>query len=53
MFQLMVRAGDPLDRILGCLGEQGVEAVDLNLACDAMNIRACEAGSASVRQLRT
>jgi tRNA-dihydrouridine synthase B len=46
VFQLMVRNGDPLDRILDCLGQQGAEAVDLNLACDAHTIRACEAGSA-------
>jgi len=46
VFQLMVRASDPLERILNRLGEQGVEAVDLNLACDALSIRACEAGSA-------
>jgi tRNA-dihydrouridine synthase B len=45
-FQLMVRAGDPLDRILARLVEQGVQAIDLNLACDAFSIRACEAGSA-------
>jgi tRNA-dihydrouridine synthase len=51
VFQLMVRAGDPLDRILARLGEHGVEAVDLNLACDAMNIRACEAGSALFENL--
>jgi tRNA-dihydrouridine synthase B len=52
VFQLMVRHGDPLDRILGCLGEQGVEGVDLNLACDAHTIRACEAGSALFEDLR-
>jgi tRNA-dihydrouridine synthase B len=46
IFQLMLRAGDPIERIVGRLGEQGVEAVDLNLACDAFSIRACEAGSA-------
>lgn len=46
VFQLMVNAGDPLDRICGRLAESGVEAVDLNLACDAKNIRACAAGSA-------
>lgn len=46
VFQLMVRCGDPLDRILGRLTEQGVEFLDLNLACDAMAIRAQEAGSA-------
>ena len=46
VFQLMVRATDPLDRILGRLGEHGVEAVDLNMACDALTIRSCQAGSA-------
>jgi tRNA-dihydrouridine synthase B len=46
VFQLMLRAGDPVDRILGRLAEEGVDAVDLNLACDAFSIRACEAGSA-------
>ncbi len=46
VFQLMARAGDPLDRILQRMGENGVEAIDLNLACDAMAIRAKEAGSA-------
>ncbi len=46
VFQLMVRAGDPLDRVMDCLGANGVEAVDLNLACDAFSIRATEAGSA-------
>lgn len=45
-YQLMVRAGDPFDRILGRLAEHGVEAVDLNFACDAPEIRACLAGSA-------
>jgi tRNA-dihydrouridine synthase B len=51
VFQLMVRAGDPLDRILNRLGEQGVEAIDLNLACDAFTIRAAEAGSALFENL--
>jgi tRNA-dihydrouridine synthase B len=51
VFQLMVRAGDPLDRILGRLAEQGVETIDLNLACDAFSIRACEAGSALFEDL--
>lgn len=46
VYQLMVRQGDPLDRILDRLGEHGVQAVDLNLACDAYSIRSCEAGSA-------
>jgi len=53
VFQLMVRAGDPLDRILGRLGEAGVEAVDVNMACDAMTIRACEAGSALFENLES
>lgn len=51
IFQLMVRAGDPLERILDRLGEHGVEAIDLNLACDAFSIRACEAGSALFENL--
>ncbi|MHB9008578.1 MAG: tRNA-dihydrouridine synthase [Limisphaerales bacterium] len=46
IFQLMVRAGDPLEAILARLADQGVDAVDLNLACNAFSIRACEAGSA-------
>jgi tRNA-dihydrouridine synthase len=45
VYQLMVTAEDPLDRVLGLLSEQGVEAVDLNLACNARSIRNCEAGS--------
>ena len=53
VFQLMVRAGDPLDRVLDRLGEHGVEAVDLNLACDAFSIRACEAGSALFENLES
>ena len=51
VFQLMVRAGDPLERIMNRLGEQGVRAIDLNLACDALSIRACEAGSALFENL--
>ncbi len=51
VFQLMLRAGDPIDRILGRLGENGVEAVDVNMACDAFSIRACEAGSALFENL--
>jgi tRNA-dihydrouridine synthase len=46
VYQLMVRDGDPLTAILGRLATAGVEAVDLNLACDALSVRACEAGSA-------
>lgn len=43
-YQLMVCAGDPLERIMNRLGNNGVEAVDLNLACDAPSIRAHNAG---------
>lgn len=50
-FQLMVRSGDPLERVLHRLGEHGVEAVDLNLACNAWTIRSCEAGSALFENL--
>jgi tRNA-dihydrouridine synthase len=50
-FQLMVRDGDPLEPILGRLAEQGAQALDLNLACHAMSIRACEAGSALFEDL--
>lgn len=46
VYQLMVRDGDPMDRILGRFEEHGVDAVDLNLACDAKTVRATEAGSA-------
>lgn len=46
VFQLMVSANDSLDRVLDRLGEKGVEAVDLNLACDAPVARCCAAGSA-------
>lgn len=51
VFQLMVRSGDPLDRILERMGSHGVDAIDLNLACDAMSIRLCEAGSALFEDL--
>ena len=46
VFQLMVGARDPLERVLHQLAAQGVEAVDLNLACNARSVRACSAGSA-------
>jgi len=46
MFQLMVRRGDPLERIFGRMADNGVEMVDLNLACNAWSIRQCEAGGA-------
>lgn len=46
VYQLMVRENDPLERITERLCEQGVEAIDLNLACDAPQIRSIRAGSA-------
>ncbi len=46
VYQLMVRASDPVERILDRLGEAGVDALDLNLACHAKPIRSCAAGSA-------
>ncbi|WCJ59144.1 tRNA-dihydrouridine synthase family protein [Fontisphaera persica] len=46
VYQLMARPGDPLERVLARMAEQGVQAVDLNLACDAHNIRAMASGSA-------
>lgn len=46
VFQLMTGPGDQLERVLDRLGEQGVEAVDLNLACDALAARARSSGSA-------
>jgi tRNA-dihydrouridine synthase len=46
IFQLMIRSGDPMERIFGHMAEHGVEMVDLNLACNAWSIRHCEAGSA-------
>lgn len=51
VYQLMVRHGDPLERILERMGEHGVEAVDINLACNALSVRACEAGSALFEDL--
>jgi tRNA-dihydrouridine synthase B len=50
-FQLMAGAGDPLDRVLDRLGGQGIEAIDLNLACNARSIRSCLAGSALFEDL--
>jgi tRNA-dihydrouridine synthase len=46
VFQLMTRLDDPLERIMARLAEQDVKAVDLNLACDAWNVRNQQAGSA-------
>lgn len=46
VYQLMVRDTDPIDRILDRMAENGVAAIDVNLACNAFSIRCCEAGSA-------
>ena len=46
VYQLMLNADDPIERILCRMGEAGVEALDLNLACNARSVRACSAGSA-------
>jgi tRNA-dihydrouridine synthase B len=51
VYQLMAGVGDPLDRILDRLGGEGVEAVDLNLACDSRLVRSCAAGSALFESL--
>lgn len=46
VYQLMIRAGDPVERITERLAEAGADALDLNLACNAWTIRARAAGSA-------
>jgi tRNA-dihydrouridine synthase len=46
VYQLMISAADPVERVLDRLGEAGVEVLDLNLACNAWTIRSCSAGSA-------
>ena len=46
VYQLMLNAEDPIERILDWMGEGGVDALDLNLACNARSVRSCSAGSA-------
>mgnify|MGYP000371502495 CR=1 FL=1 len=46
VYQLMAHPKDPLEKILERMAAHGVQAVDLNLACDAHNIRAMASGSA-------
>lgn len=46
VYQLMVRENDPMDRVIEKLLSQGADAIDLNLACDAPQIRSLQAGSA-------
>ena len=45
VYQLMLSAADPIPRIIDRLGEAGVDALDLNLACNARVVRSCSAGS--------
>jgi len=51
VYQLMLSADDPIERILYRLGEAGVDALDLNLACNARSVRSCSAGSALFENL--
>jgi tRNA-dihydrouridine synthase B len=51
VYQLMLSADDPIERILCRMGEAGVDALDLNLACNARSVRACSAGSALFENL--
>jgi len=45
-YQLMLRPGDPIERIVERLAEIDPDGIDVNLACDAPGIRALGAGSA-------
>ena len=51
VYQLMVNAEDPVERVLDRLGEAGADALDLNLACSAKSVRSCSAGSALFENL--
>ena len=51
VYQLMVNAADPLERVLDRLSEAGADVLDLNLACNAKSIRYCLAGSALFEDL--
>ncbi len=51
VYQLMIRAGDPVERVLGRLLDAGGDCLDLNLACDAWQIRSRAAGSALFEDL--
>jgi tRNA-dihydrouridine synthase len=53
VYQLMLTPDDPIERILYRLAEAGVDALDLNLACNARAIRSCSAGSALFDNLGT
>ena len=45
-YQLMLRPGDPIARIVDRLADVGPDGIDVNLACDAPTIRTLGAGSA-------
>jgi tRNA-dihydrouridine synthase len=45
-YQLMLRPGDPIARIVDRLADVEPDGIDVNLACDAPNIRTLGAGSA-------
>jgi tRNA-dihydrouridine synthase len=45
-YQLMLRPGDPIERIVERLAEVDPDGIDVNLACDAPGIRTLGAGSA-------
>ncbi|HOX01340.1 MAG TPA: tRNA-dihydrouridine synthase family protein [Candidatus Paceibacterota bacterium] len=49
--QLMVRADDPIERVLDRMEQHGVAAVDVNLACHAREIRSRKSGSALFEDL--
>lgn len=46
VYQLMVRQGDQIEKAIVRLFENGADAIDVNLACDAPHIRNLQAGSA-------
>jgi len=43
-YQLMVNADDPIEQVLERLEQNGVDALDLNLACSAGSVRFLKAG---------
>jgi tRNA-dihydrouridine synthase len=45
VYQLMMNSRDPIEAVLDRLGENGVNAIDLNLACRSLTARSCMAGS--------
>ena len=45
VYQLLLNSDDRIDTIVGRLSELGPDGLDVNLACDAPNVRRCRAGS--------